>query len=366
DRVARRADQTRQQRERQRRAVSGPCAGAGLVVRGAAVSEEEIRADRLCPVDVGDSDLDSPPLSSVSGRHRGRDDADRPGAGNDWVAYGGTSNGQRFSSLDQINTGNVKKLSVAWEYHTGDLRDAAKDAGEYTFEATPLKVNNRVYVCTAHNEVHALNPETGKPDWTWVPEKNRSYLQQHQTCRGVSYYAPAAASTADAAPGLCAKRILTATTDARLVALDADTGKLCGDFGSNGVVDLSANMGEVRPHALMQTAAPLVAGDLVIVGGSVMDNGFNDGNPSGVIRAYNAVSGKLVWNFDPAHPEATQPIAADQTYPQDTPVAWGTLSADLKNGLVFVPFGNASPDELGINRDPNSNTEKFRDTLVAL
>ena len=287
-------------------------------------------------------------------------------AGNDWVAYGGTSNGQRFSSLDQINADNVKKLSVAWEYHTGDLRDAAKDAGEYTFEATPLKVNNRVYVCTAHNEVHALNPETGKPDWTWVPEKNRSYLQQHQTCRGVSYYAPAAASAADAAPGQCAKRILTATTDARLVALDADTGKLCGDFGDNGVVDLSTNMGEIRPHALMQTAAPLVAGDLVIVGGSVMDNGFNDGNPSGVIRAYNAVTGKLVWNFDPAHPEATQPIAADQTYPQDTPVAWGTLSADLKNGLVFVPFGNASPDELGINRDPNSNTEKFRDTLVAL
>jgi quinoprotein glucose dehydrogenase len=287
-------------------------------------------------------------------------------AGNDWVAYGGTSNGQRFSSLDQINAGNVKKLSVAWEYHTGDLRDAAKDAGEYTFEATPLKVNNRVYVCTAHNEVHALNPETGKPDWTWVPEKNRSYLQQHQTCRGVSYYSAAAASTADAAPAACAKRILTATTDAKLVALDADTGKLCGDFGSNGVVDLSANMGEIRPHALMQTAAPLVAGDLVIVGGSVMDNGFNDGNPSGVIRAYNAVTGKLVWNFDPAHPEATQPIAADQTYPQDTPVAWGTLSADLKNGLVFVPFGNASPDELGINRDPNSNTEKFRDTLVAL
>ncbi|MDC6380609.1 membrane-bound PQQ-dependent dehydrogenase, glucose/quinate/shikimate family [Pseudomonas graminis] len=287
-------------------------------------------------------------------------------AGNDWVAYGGTNNGQRFSSLDQINAGNVKKLSVAWEYHTGDLRDAAKDAGEYTFEATPLKVNNRVYFCTAHNEVHALNPETGTLDWKWAPEKNRSYLQQHQTCRGVSYYAPAATAAADTSPSQCAKRIITATADAKLVALDADTGTLCSDFGTNGVVDLSANMGEIRPHALMQTAAPLIAGDLVIVGGSVMDNGFNDGNPSGVIRAYNAVTGKLVWNFDPANPEMTQPIAADQNYPQDTPVAWGTLSADMKNGLVFVPFGNASPDELGINRDPNSNTEKFRDTLVAL
>ncbi|MGE6385214.1 membrane-bound PQQ-dependent dehydrogenase, glucose/quinate/shikimate family [Pseudomonas sp. NPDC078416] len=287
-------------------------------------------------------------------------------AGNGWVAYGGTNNGQRFSSLDQINAGNVKKLSVAWEYHTGDLRDAAKDAGEYTFEATPLKVNNRVYVCTAHNEVHALNPETGKLDWKWEPEKNRSYLQQHQTCRGVSYYAPAATAAAAVSPIQCAKRIITATADAKLVALDADTGKLCSDFGNNGVVDLSANMGEIRPHALMQTAAPLIAGDRVIVGGSVMDNGYNDGNPSGVIRAYDAVTGTLVWNFDPANPDMTQPIAADQTYPQDTPVAWGTLSADMKNGLVFVPFGNASPDELGINRDPNNNTEKFRDTLVTL
>jgi quinoprotein glucose dehydrogenase len=292
-------------------------------------------------------------------------------AGKDWVAYGGTNNGQRFSGLDQINAGNVKKLSIAWEYHTGDLRDTAKDASEYTFEATPLKVNNRVYLCTAHNEVHALNPETGKLDWKWAPEKDRSYLQQHQTCRGVSYYSAAASSVAPAtetnAPAQqCEKRIITATADAKLVALDADTGKLCSGFGNNGVIDLSANMGEIRPHALMQTAAPLVAGDLVIVGGSVMDNGFNAGNPSGVIRAYNAVTGQLVWNFDPANPDNTQPIAADQSYPQDTPVAWGTLSADLKNGLVYVPFGNASPDELGTQRDPASNTEKFRDTLVAL
>lgn len=291
-------------------------------------------------------------------------------SGNDWVAYGGTNDGQRFSRLDQINAGNVKKLSVAWEYHTGDLRDADKDASEYTFEATPLKVNNRVYLCTAHNEVHALNPETGQLDWKYAPEKNRSYLQQHQTCRGVSYYAsPVSANAPAGEPGTpvqCAKRIITATADARLVALDADTGKLCGDFGVNGVVDLRANMGKIRPHALMQTAAPLVAGDLVIVGGSVMDNGYHAGNPSGVIRAYNARSGQLVWNFDPANPDATQPVAADQVYPQDSPVAWATLSADMKNGLVYVPFGNASPDELGIQRDPNGNVEKFRDALVAL
>ncbi|MCQ9473430.1 membrane-bound PQQ-dependent dehydrogenase, glucose/quinate/shikimate family [Pseudomonas alliivorans] len=285
-------------------------------------------------------------------------------AGNEWVAYGGTQSGQRFSSLDQINPQTIGKLSVAWEYHTGDLRDADKDAGEYTFEATPLKVNNRVYVCTPHNEVHALNPESGKLDWKYTPEKTRSYLQQHQTCRGVSYYAAPTAQNAPAAQ--CEKRIIMATADARLVALDADTGKLCSDFGSNGVVDLRDNMGNVRPHALMQTAAPLVAGDLIVLGGSVMDNGYDQGNPSGVIRAYNVTTGNLVWNFDPENPQNTAPVSAGQNYPQDTPVAWATLSADLKNGLVYVPFGNASPDETGTRRDPNGNTEKFRDALVAL
>jgi len=295
-------------------------------------------------------------------------------AANDWSAYGGTNNGTRFSTLKQITSDNVSNLEVAWTYHTGDLRDPKEDATEYTFEATPLKVNNTLYFCTPHNEVHALNPETGAVKWKYEPTKDRSYLQQHQTCRGVSYYEADAADAANAvkpaaianSPAICRKRIFNATTDAKLLALDADTGKLCADFGNNGIVNLRDNMGEIRPHALMQTAAPLVAGNLVIVGGSVMDNGFNAGNPSGVIRAYDVITGKLVWNFDPANPEKTEPLAAGQTYPQDTPVAWATLSADMKNGLVYVPFGNASPDELGLERDANSNTEKFRDTLVAL
>ena len=296
-----------------------------------------------------------------------REQNSEQGAANDWTAYGGSSDGLRFSALNQISKDNVKNLEVAWTYHTGDLRQDA-DATEYTFEATPLKANGMLYFCTPHNEVHALDPETGAVKWKFMPNKDRSYLQQHQTCRGVSYYeeTPVAAQDSAANPAICRKRIFNATTDAQLIALDADTGKPCADFGQNGVVDLHANMGEVRPHALMQTAAPLVAGRLVIVGGSVMDNGFNSGNPSGVIRAYDVQSGRLVWNFDPANPENTAPIAAGQNYPQDTPVAWGTLSADLKNGVVYVPFGNASPDEVGIERDPNSNTEKFRDALVAL
>lgn len=284
-------------------------------------------------------------------------------AGEDWAAYGGTNDGQRFSRLAQINRENVHRLSVAWEYHTADLRDPAKDAREYTFEATPLKVNDRVYLCTAHNEIHALNPETGALAWKYAPEKDRSYLQQHQTCRGVSYFATGAGVDTSKP---CARRIISATAAARLIALDADTGELCPGFGKAGVVDLAANMGNLRPHALMQTAAPLVAGGLVVVGGSVMDNGYEQGNPSGVIRAYNAVTGQPVWNFDPANPGNTTPLNAGQSYPQDTPVAWATLSADVNNGLVFVPFGNASPDELGARRNLASDAEASRDALVAL
>jgi len=307
------------------------------------------------------------PLPQAGTITNAREQNSEQGASADWTAYGGTADGLRFSALNQITKENVRNLEVAWTYHTGDLRQD-NDATEYTFEATPLKANGMLYFCTPHNEVHALDPQSGAVKWKYTPAKDRSYLQQHQTCRGVSYYAgaPAAAQDTAATPAMCRKRIFNATTDARLIALDADSGKPCADFGNNGVVDLHANMGEVRPHALMQTAAPLVAGNLVIVGGSVMDNGFNSGNPSGVIRAYDVQSGRLVWNFDPANPQNTAPIAAGQAYPQDTPVAWGTLSADLKNGLVYVPFGNASPDELGIERDANSNTEKFRDALVAL
>ncbi|KTR89486.1 membrane-bound PQQ-dependent dehydrogenase, glucose/quinate/shikimate family [Pantoea dispersa] len=307
------------------------------------------------------------PLPQAGTITNAREQNSEQGASADWTAYGGTADGLRFSALNQISKENVRNLEVAWTYHTGDLRQD-NDATEYTFEATPLKANGMLYFCTPHNEVHALDPQSGAVKWKYTPAKDRSYLQQHQTCRGVSYYAgaPVAAQDTAATPAMCRKRIFNATTDARLIALDADSGKPCADFGNNGVVDLHANMGEVRPHALMQTAAPLVAGNLVIVGGSVMDNGFNSGNPSGVIRAYDVQSGRLVWNFDPANPQNTAPIAAGQTYPQDTPVAWGTLSADLKNGLVYVPFGNASPDELGIERDANSNTEKFRDALVAL
>jgi Glucose dehydrogenase len=127
------------------------------------------------------------PLPQAGTISNAREQASEQGAANDWTAYGGTTDGQRFSSLNQITKENVQNLEVAWTYHTGDLRQDA-DASEYTFEATPVKANGMLYFCTPHNEVHALDPETGAVKWKYTPNKDRSYLQQHQTCRGVSYY----------------------------------------------------------------------------------------------------------------------------------------------------------------------------------
>ncbi len=125
------------------------------------------------------------------------------------------------------------------------------------------------------------------------------------------------------------------------------------------MIDLSVNMGEIRPHALMQTSAPLIAGELIVIGSSVMDNGYDDGNPSGVIRAYNVMTGQLVWNFDPQNPDTTQPIAADQNYPQDTPVAWATLSADVENGLVYVPSAMPRPTKPAPGVTPTATPRSF-------
>jgi quinoprotein glucose dehydrogenase len=287
----------------------------------------------------------------------------------DWTAYGGTNLGQRYSALTDINLDTVKNLKVAWEHHTGDLK-GPDDASEYTFEATPLKVNGLLYLCTPHNIVEALDPETGALKWKYDPGLKPNAVYQHQTCRGVSYHdeatapasQPASAETA-AAIAACPRRVIATTVDARLFAINADTGTLCPGFGTDGYVNLLDGMPNVREATYMQTSAPLVAKGLIVLGGSVADNYYKD-NVSGVIRAYDVRTGQVVWKFDAGKPDETAPLAAGQTYEANSPVAWTTLSADEALGLVFVPFGNKSPDMFGQTRTPED--ERFVDALTAL
>lgn len=289
--------------------------------------------------------------------------------GDDWVAYGGNNLGQRYSSLKDINLDSVKKLKLAWEYHTGDLRDGKLDAKEYTFEATPLKVNGMLYLCTPHNRIVALDPATGQERWKFDPQVGPDNMLQHQTCRGVSYHdedaapvvAPATAPATAVAD--CRRRIVATTTDGRLFALDADTGKLCQGFGEGGFVNLLANMPNVKKSSYMQTSPPAVTRNLAIVGGSIIDNGYVD-NPSGVTRAYDIRTGKIVWKFDAGKPNDTRPLAAGETYEANSPTSWTLFAADEALGLVYIPLGNKSPDQLGIDR--SEQDEQYTDTVVAL
>jgi quinoprotein glucose dehydrogenase len=130
------------------------------------------------------------------------------------------------------------------------------------------------------------------------------------------------------------------TLDARLVALDADTGKLCPDFGANGQVDLTRGIDLRDLGNYQMTSAPAVAGDVVIVGSSIGDNRAVDVE-RGIVRAFDARSGALRWSWDPI------PWASRTTPRTGAGNAWSTLSVDPERGLVFVPTGSASPDYWG-------------------
>lgn len=105
----------------------------------------------------------------------------------DWIAYGRTQYGQRFSPIDQITPENVTRLEAAWSYQTGDLKQPG-DSGEFTYQATPIKIGNTLYLCTPHNWAIALDADSGTEKWVYKANIQPDSNRQHQTCRGVSYW----------------------------------------------------------------------------------------------------------------------------------------------------------------------------------
>lgn len=278
----------------------------------------------------------------------------------DWQAYARSWYGDKFSPLAQITPANVGNLKVAWQIETGD-RKRATDPGETTYEMTPIKVGDTVYLCTPHNWVIAVDAETGRERWRFDPKIATSQKNmQHLTCRGVSYWdgAKAGATTAD-----CPQRIFLATNDSRLIALDPRTGALCRSFGRNGTVSLLPGQPDYNAGWYQVTSAPLIARGLVITGGAVFDN-IATKVPSGVIRGYDAVSGRLVWNFDPGNPNDTAPLGAGRRYTPSSPNSWSTPAADEALGLVYLPMGMGAVDQWGGNRP--ATTERFATSVLAL
>jgi quinoprotein glucose dehydrogenase len=277
----------------------------------------------------------------------------------EWRQYGRTPEGQRYSPLDQITVDNVKDLQEAWQYQTGDVK-GPDDVGETTYQVTPLKVGNSLYLCTPHNWAIALDATTGKQKWRFNPEIKLDSARQHQTCRGVSYYADSAAATSNAA---CKTRVYLPVSDARLIALDAETGTICKDFADKGVLHLEAGMPYNPSGYYYSTSPPAIVGDKIIVGGAVNDN-YSTQEPSGVIRAFDVHTGALVWNWDSGNPDITTPLPAGQKYTANSPNSWSVFSVDEQLGLIYIPLGNQTPDQLGMGR--TANVEKFSSSIVAL
>lgn len=283
----------------------------------------------------------------------------------DWSAYGRTGFGQRYSPLERIAPGNVAGLKLAWSVRTGDVR-RPDDVGETTYEVTPLKIGDTLYLCTPHSWAIALDADTGEVRWRFDPAAGMQSQRQHQTCRGVSYFADADAEAEAEKGRACKARIFLPSADAKLHALDSATGKPCEDFADRGVLDLLHNMPYRQPGYYYSTSPPLVAAGKVIVAGAVNDNYAVD-SPSGVIRAYDARDGKLLWNWDSGDPERTAPLDPNdpaQKYTTSSPNSWSVASADEALGLAYFPMGNRTPDQLGIYR--SEAEEKYSSSVVAL
>lgn len=289
-----------------------------------------------------------------------------------WYAYGRTNMGQRYSPLDQITPRNVAQLEEVWRYRTGDMK-RPDDVTETTYQATPLKIGDTLYLCTPHNWLVALDADLGTKRWVYDAKVPMESQRQHQTCRGVSYLPPVSgevpsAEVLDAAAETqasvqCDATLFMPTSDARLIALDPATGAHCAGFGDNGVLDLTHNMPFKQAGFYYSTSPPVVANGLVIVSGAVNDN-YDINSPSGVIRAYDAKTAELVWNWDSGNPEETAPIGPDEVYTPSSPNSWAIASADEELGLIYFPMANRTPDQLGWYRTEHDET--YASSVVAL
>jgi quinoprotein glucose dehydrogenase len=271
----------------------------------------------------------------------------------DWIAYGNDRGGSRYSALEQITPANVGGLEPAWTFHTGKL---ANGKIGNAFQVNPLKVGDRLYLCAGNNQVIALDPETGSTLWRYDAKTDLQGVYG-TVCRGVTYY------RVPQATGACAERIYTATIDARLIALDAATGRPCQDFGRGGQVDLREGLGTFDKGYYFVTSPPALVRGRLVLGGWVMD-GQKIQEPSGVVRAFDAVSGQFAWAFDIGRPDEHGPPPPGQTFTKGTPNSWAPMSSDEALGLVYLPTGNATPDYFGGHR--TANDDRFSSSVVAL
>jgi quinoprotein glucose dehydrogenase len=229
-------------------------------------------------------------------------------------------------------------------------------------EVTPLVVDGVLYLSTPAGRVVALDPATGVERWRFDAGVNPHRGYGDFASRGVAFWRDPRAAAGTPPP--CARRIFATTIDARLIALDAGSGKPCADFGANGALDLRVGL-RVPPTeftAYEVTSPPVVVGDVVITGSAVADNS-SPAPASGEVRGWDVRTGALKWTFDPVPQDSTDPAwrswlggSAARTGAANV---WSIMVADPARDLVFLPTSSPAPDyygglRLGDNRYANS------------
>jgi quinoprotein glucose dehydrogenase len=247
-----------------------------------------------------------------------------------WEVYNGGPEAMKYSSLDQINRGNVKRLRVAWIHRSGD---AGSDSGLTALQSNPVVVRGTMYVLGQNNKVMALNAATGEPLWV-----HRSTARGTATRRGLVYWENADRSD----------RRVFFTVGPSLLALDAASGQPIRSFGQGGAVTLYVDRDSSRTAGAPSPG--IIFEDLLIMGSVV---GEMYGGAPGNIRAYDVRTGQLRWLFRtvPRPGEYGHDTWAPDSWKRNGGAnVWGAFSLDRARGMVFAPTGSPSYDFYGADR----------------
>jgi quinoprotein glucose dehydrogenase len=276
----------------------------------------------------------------------------------EWLYYGGDPGGARYSTLTDINTENIQKLQIAWQWKHWETPLDEYGTVPGFFEATPLMIDGVLYVTTPYNSISALDAETGKELWRFDGEAyklGQLLSASGWKLRGTAFWRDGG------------KLRIMLNSRHRLFSLDAQTGKPDPSFGNGGQVSLTDGLpriGDIR-H-VSQSSPPVVYKDLVIVGSQVPDR-VQIQDPAGYIQAFNARTGKREW-FLPVVPQSAKDPGADTWEDQSWSTnghgnAWAPMALDEARGLLYVPTSTPSSDYYGGHR-PGANL--FAESLLCL
>lgn len=250
-----------------------------------------------------------------------------------WNVKGGDLGSRNYSAFDQINTGNISKLKLAWQFKAG----GADSTGRSQIQCQPIIVDSIIYATTPQLEVVALHGATGKELWKSRPQGKNIYGMGVN--RGLMYWTDGSQ-----------RRIFFPFTD-RIYSYDAMTGAPVLDFGTNGSINMRDGLGPGVDSLYIGANTPGVIYKNLMIMGSRMSEG-PDAAP-GYIRAYDVKTGKVVWVFH------TIPLPGEpgyETWPADAYKRigaannWSGMSLDETKGIVYIPTGSAAFDFYGGNR----------------